>query len=126
MKDFDLLKKWVELEPDRCKAYPELGGIGILICPGHWFGINISEPLDQRDYATIQRGVQAAITAHGFGFELTYNPLTQTYWGQIFEEADGDFWHQWSLHEGNESSVALLEAYLAALEASRAITGGTP
>lgn len=122
----ELLARWAEVEPGRCKRedWPSGERILILTPSGGWQLVWDEEetggyyPTQPAAEAFTQWLVQQAIIERGWVFELKYNPdcpdLNNSYDATVDSNKSGG----WSF--GNDGfTVPLLEAYLHTLEATK-------
>lgn len=124
MNEFnELLNRWAELEPARCKKAVLVGECFQIAIDGFdWW--SLARCPDAMDFSPLQRSLQEAIAARKWWMRLEYNPdisPPKPYIANIsFEESDDSFE---ALEE--EPAIALLSAYIQALEASQKIGGGS-
>jgi hypothetical protein len=121
----ELLEKWAELEPSRCRR-ETVGGFErlLVLSPLGWQlvmdeeepgGYYSSRPLTE---AIVQYVVQQAIIARGWSFALNYNPDCPDPANPYDARVDGPTSEGWGF--GGENIVTpLLSAYLETLEAQR-------
>lgn len=102
----ELLKRWAELEPDRCHLKKNIDGF--TINSGKWWDLLFTGNLPSEDgLMKVQYAVQQAIIARGWLLDLDW---------------DGTRWEAW-VNSGwadrspNSAAEALLSAYLDAIEA---------
>jgi hypothetical protein len=98
----ELLKRWADLEPDKCKRGAVYWYVGSSALEGNW---------TETDFDKIQGAVQRAIVAHDLRFCLE-NAANGIY----FAGVRGISPHSTCYVQDQEPAIALLRAYLGWLE----------
>jgi hypothetical protein len=111
-----LLRRWAELEPLHCEMeIPSL--ISIEVGDTKRIGIILNRAFNWQDYAATQTAVQKAIAARpGWDMELQSGYTLRdavVYFGTVRHENGSEFVST----ESPEPAIALLDAYIKALEA---------
>lgn len=110
----NLLKRWAELEPGRCK-------IRDLVVKTDGFELWIGDVETDEFQALILFAVMESIAAHGFSFNLRYSEALKSYVADVRFIHDGRSRLSSSSYIDNPAK-ALLGAYLEALEKYLQIT----
>lgn len=113
----ELLKRWAELEPDRCRQkLAEMALEGFVFNLNDCWNLIHSKKANEADsLMRIQWAVQQAIVARGWRWNLECYPLTGICEGMILISLS------YVLRRGDDPATALLTAYLAALENSTSL-----
>jgi len=122
----DLIKRWSELEPERCRAYQ--GGLSDLDSPfmysvlltvgrrSGWVEIGLMNTASSTSgLATLQYALQQAIVAHGFRLRLEY--LTERWEAVVSTRRDDRGFLPYE--NGDEPTIVILRSYVSCLESER-------
>lgn len=120
----ELLRKWAEIEPNRCQFVFDGEQIEVLMSDGEWCWVWAKReyggafvPSTTTAYMHIQAAVQAAIEARGWGMNVGH--------GYEVAEWTASVWHRDTPHgildthvaRKDNAAEALLEAYVKAIVA---------
>ncbi len=119
----DLLKRWSELEPDRCRCYE-----GDLMMPSMydvWFFDGLEEcwvtigsfnrpRMSLSGLAILQYALQQAVVAHNFWLRLENSEG----WEAVVSTTDEDRGF-FPYEQGEEPAIVILKSYMARLESER-------
>lgn len=123
----ELLKRWAELEPERCNLIEDGDDKGCYALnlknsrddEKNLAFIYLDLDIDNRDWAIIQQSVQRAIVSRDLRFSLENAP-EGVYFGAVRDKSQ----HSACLAQEKEPAVALLRAYLVWLEKQAEVAAG--
>lgn len=107
-----LLQRWAKLEPGRCKQYPAFFKV---LLDGEEEIIN-SVHRGKKRQATIEYAVREAILARGWRYDTASPGNGKDYWDIQLAYGSGDGRILWTEGKAEQPAIALLQAYLTALE----------
>lgn len=109
----ELLKRWAELDPERCgwedSCYSYfIHGWPLIIIATEWTGSEVSNPaISKKEIALLQAAIQEAIEARGWDWKIRSR-------SGIWDAAIYPFGNTWE-ESDHSPAAALLAAYLEAL-----------
>jgi hypothetical protein len=110
----DLLRRWAELEPKRCRLSESNDNeIDVRINEGDMWCEIALDSIVALDMMWIQWAVQQAIVKQGWRWNLECYPITEICEGVVFFDYDH------IRRRGGDPAEALLAAYLAVLETNK-------
>ncbi|HEY9697066.1 MAG TPA: hypothetical protein V6D10_07370 [Trichocoleus sp.] len=110
----EMLKRWAELEPDRCSLHRHIiGGLHVLASAGHWLGITQDE-IDWSDYARTQVAVQYAIVSRNL--QATLENTAHIWLATVKRPITAAGCPYLACATDTEPALALLKAYINSLE----------
>ena len=119
-----MLKRWSELEPDRCSLHRfVIGKLHVLASAGHWLGITEDE-IDWSAYARTQVAVQYAIVSRNL--QATLENTAQIWFATVKRPITSVGCPYLACATDTEPALALLKAYINSLEHERSEASHDP
>jgi hypothetical protein len=111
------LERWAKLEPERCKKMLDDETTHLLAFGDGLVRLRASRP--EANLRIVEFAVRDAIAARGWAWEVEYNPLSDnSYDGFVDRDPQAVSLGSCYTAEDSSAAVALLRAYLQALQAN--------